>query len=343
MFQSLSTTWDKISHIGTDGELHVSKNRSIILTNQSVFFLFCILLGLFFFNFSINGWSNFNRLLLYGNLFAITFIFSLNHLGQANISRVFLCWMCSVYPFYASISVKLNGVAEIEEAMYFMPRLFILTTAIIPVLVFSFQEKLLIGISLLGSLIPIVFFDRIHEIFGVGYYDLGFTGASYPRLNAITIASYTIILVVSFFFKSINERFANKNLRLIDSLERKNLELTNKNQQIEEQSKELEVANYEIRLINSNLEKVVNKRTKKILDQATQFQIFSFKNSHELRAPLTNVMGVLELLKDAKSQQEMRQLLDLLNESCKNLDEVVHDINRILNESVVDFEKELKK
>ncbi|WP_420318468.1 histidine kinase dimerization/phospho-acceptor domain-containing protein [Ekhidna sp.] len=336
-------TWNKVSNIGTNGELNAGRNRSIILTNQIVLVIFVVLLALFVANVNINGWNTFNQMLLFGNIFAFVFILTLNHFGLSTVSRVFLSWMCSVYPFIASLNDKLEGVIEVEESMYYMPRLFIITTAIIPILIFSFKEKLFVGISLLGSMVPLVFFDVIHNSFGVGYYELGFEGTAYPRLHALTLASYSIILAASFFFKSINEKFASKNLKLIESLELKNQELLNKNGQIENQSKELELANYEIRIINSNLEKVVNKRTKKILDQATQFQIFSFKNSHELRAPLTNVMGVLELLKEAKSQQEMRQLLDLLNQSCKDLDRVVHDINGILNESVVNFEKELKK
>lgn len=344
MFNSISSVWNKVSNIGTDGELNASRNRSIILTNQIVLVLFIVLFVLFLVNFNINGWTTFNQMLLFGNIGAICTILTLNHFGLSVLSRIFLSWMCSVYPFYASINDKLDAAIPIEEAMYFMPRLFILTTAIIPVLVFNIkEEKILLALSLLGSFVPLFFFDTVHESYGVGFYQVGFDGNAYPRLHAITLASYAIILAAAFFFKNINNRFASKNLALIESLERKNQELMSKNGQIEEQSKELELANYEIRLINSNLEKVVNKRTKKLLDQATQFQIFSFKNSHELRAPLANVMGVLDLLRDAQTQQETRQLLELLNQSCRDLDKIVHEINIILNQSMEDFEKNLRK
>ena len=288
MLNSISNVWRKVSHIGTSDGL--STNRNIVLTNQIVFVIFIVLLGLFITNYQLNGLTTFGKLLLFGNLFAFSFILTLNYLKLSTISRIFLSWMCSIYPFFASINDKLDRFIVAEESMYFMPRLFIITTSIIPVLIFSMRERIPLSLSLLGSAIPLFFFDIIHEQLGVGYYQLGFEGVGYARLNAITLASYLIILSAAFFFKNINEKFALKNEALIESLKFKNQELVNKNGQIEEQSKDLKLANYEISLINSNLEKVVNKRTKKLLDQATQFQIFSFKNSHELRAPLANVM-----------------------------------------------------
>lgn len=214
-----------------------------------------------------------------------------------------------------------------------MPRLFIIITSVVPILIFSFREWKPLVLSLLGGAIPLLLFDSIHEFFGVGYQQLGFEGSLYHVFNAISLTAYAVFISALLSFKRINEKTEIKNLELIASLERKNTELSEKNIRIEEQATDLERANLEIKVINENLEKTVNYRTQKIIDQSAQFQIFSYKNSHELRAPLANVLGVLDLLKESKSLEETQQLVDLLNESCKDLDRIVHEINHILNKS----------
>ncbi|MEQ8904480.1 histidine kinase dimerization/phospho-acceptor domain-containing protein [Ekhidna sp.] len=333
MNQFIKKTWRKISNVGIEKISDADKARNVIISNRLVFIIFITMLILFLVHYRYNGWNTFNQFLLFGNFGAFTMISSLNRLGFSLLSRIILSWMCSIYPFISSINVKLSNEVTIEEPMYFMPRLFIMTTSVIPILVFNFKEKVGLALGLMGSFIPLFFFDPIHQFLNIGYFQMGFESISYFTFHVITLASYVIFIVATIFFKRENEKYERRNLSLIDSLEKKNAELTHKNQQIEKQSKDLESANYEISIINSNLEKVVNKRTKKLLDQATQFQMFSFKNSHELRAPLTNVMGIIELLKEAESQEEINKLLILLNKSCKDLDKVVHEINEILNES----------
>ncbi|SNT28184.1 hypothetical protein SAMN05421640_3155 [Ekhidna lutea] len=333
MNQFIKRTWQKISNVGIDKISDADKARNVIISNRLVFIVFVIMWLLFLIHYQHNGWNTFSQFILFGNIGAFSVILLLNKIGLSLLSRIILSWMCSVYPFVSSIEVKLENEVPIEEPMYFMPRLFIMTTSIIPILVFNFKEKGGLTLGLMGSFVPLAFFDPIHQYLNIGYFQMGFDSISYFTFHSVTLSSYVIFIVATIFFKRENEKYERKNLSLIQSLEKKNDELTLKNTQIENQSKELESANYEIRLINANLEKAVNKRTKKLLDQATQFQMFSFKNSHELRAPLANVMGIIELLKDAESQAEINELLVLLNKSCEDLDKVVHEINEILNET----------
>ena len=326
--------WNKISEIGADREAKSISEKDLILTNRIVLFIFITLFLLFFYNFVLDGWTPFSRSLFFGNIGAIITIYSLNHFGFYNASRIVLSWMCSIYPFMTSLNSKLADVAGVEEAMYYMPRLYIIITSVIPILVFSYREWPYLALSLAGGFVPLLFFDFIHEQFAVGYHQLGFSGSIYHVFNAIALTAYSVFIAASLFFKRINEQHESNNLKLIHSLEKKNAELLEKNTQIESQAKDLETANYEIKVVNENLEQVVDKRTKELLDQSIQFQLFSYKNSHELRAPLANVLGVLDLLKGAESHQEIKQLVDLLNKSCKDLDRIVHEINHLLNKAV---------
>lgn len=58
---------------------------------------------------------------------------------------------------------------------------------------------------------------------------------------------------------------------------------------------------------------------------------FSFVLSHDLRAPLANVLGLAEMLKQRNvSEPEKSDLEDFLFQSAQKLDDVVYDLNRIL-------------
>ena len=68
---------------------------------------------------------------------------------------------------------------------------------------------------------------------------------------------------------------------------------------------------------------------------------FAFILSHDLRAPLANMLGLAEMLKRRNiSASETRELEDFLFQSVEKLDEVVHSLNRFLE---LDKTKSLKK
>ncbi len=318
----LQTLWNRISNVGLDKIPDTIRSRNVMFTNRLVFIIFIILFILFIFNLSYQGWTVFTQSILFGNIAAFITINFFNRIGYSEIGRLILSWMCSIYPFYSSVNAKLADLASVEEAMYYMPRLFIMTTSIIPILTFSFKEKQYLIAGLLGSFIPLVFFDPLHNMMGVGYYEIGFNANIYPTFNAITIASYLVFLTATVFFKRMNEKY--------------NTELILKTDKIKEQAFELKSANHEIIVMNKNLEKVLNKRTKKLLDQAVQFQVYSFKNSHELRAPLAKIMGTIQLLnqQDLSNHSEIQRLLKILNKACVELDVIVHDINEVLSNDV---------
>ncbi|WP_421765591.1 histidine kinase dimerization/phospho-acceptor domain-containing protein [Ekhidna sp.] len=321
MVSKLQKLWDFISHNGVEQVFDSNKARHITFTNRLVFITFLILLGLYLFNYKNSGFTFFNQKLLFGNIAAFSGIFILNRIGWSTASRLLLTLMCSVFPFYVSINNKLFDITQIDEAMYYMTRLFILATSIIPILIFSFKEKFYMTIGILSSLIPLVLFDFIHKVAGVGYYEMGFDSRNYPGFGAIAIAAYCIFITAMIFFKRMNEKFTT--------------ELLDKKLKIEKQARELVLANKEITIINKNLENVLDKRTKKILDQMVQFQVYSFKNSHELRAPLAKVMGTLNILNqmDFTNNPEQYELIKILNQACEELDIIVHDINKALTET----------
>lgn len=53
---------------------------------------------------------------------------------------------------------------------------------------------------------------------------------------------------------------------------------------------------------------------------------FVYSASHDLRAPLVSVMGILQLMKDAETEEERRQLTQLAERSIKKMEHFISDI-----------------
>ncbi|MBW7951477.1 MAG: hypothetical protein H3C56_02680 [Chitinophagaceae bacterium] len=49
----------------------------------------------------------------------------------------------------------------------------------------------------------------------------------------------------------------------------------------------------------------------------------AWEQSHRVRKPLSNILGLVSLLKDKKHSDKVQELLNMLDESAKELDEIV--------------------
>lgn len=73
----------------------------------------------------------------------------------------------------------------------------------------------------------------------------------------------------------------------------------------------------------------------KIIEARNLLLQIAFKNSHELRAPLVNFLGIVNLLKERMdASEDERLLVEFLEKSAKKMDEVTRDINALINKSV---------
>ena len=56
-------------------------------------------------------------------------------------------------------------------------------------------------------------------------------------------------------------------------------------------------------------------------------------NSHDVRAPLTRLMGLVELMKGSKDEGEQNLIREEIVNSAAELDRIIHEINEILETS----------
>jgi len=114
--------------------------------------------------------------------------------------------------------------------------------------------------------------------------------------------------------------------------------LADRNAALQEAHKTIESQHREIQSLYDNLKAEVDNRTvelrktnEELIQQNSQLEQFAFIAAHNLRAPLTRVMGLANMIKMSATVEERDEALDKLISSTHETDQVVRDLNAILN------------
>lgn len=152
------------------------------------------------------------------------------------------------------------------------------------------------------------------------------------RQNAVQFALVICLacaLLTAFFWY----RFNLKKQRTIKLLRILNDEITRQKEQIAEQANELEKVNGEMKNMNESLEVLVKERTQKIESQNKKLRDYAFSNSHEVRAPLSNLLGLINISKiEGMTPEEQEEIIEKIYISALDLDSVITKVNKILED-----------
>ena len=125
---------------------------------------------------------------------------------------------------------------------------------------------------------------------------------------------FTLIMAYSFYRRSVVKSRLHHEAKL-------------KNETIEQQKEEIQVKADQLKLLNENLEVMVNQRTQKLKEKNKQLEHYAFINSHSVRGPVVSIMGNLNLLKRERLSEEGMKKIDQLWENAVKLDEITKEIN----------------
>ena len=117
---------------------------------------------------------------------------------------------------------------------------------------------------------------------------------------------------------------ALQNREYIEEIRVKNLELS-------AQAAKISIFNEELQAMNENLEDRVQERTRALEEQNAQLAEYAFINSHLLRAPLSRILGLINLINASDLSHRERELMRHLHESGRQLDDIVHRISNMLD------------
>ena len=165
------SVWHSISQVGVDANGSWTKNRDILLCNRVSVILSTLTIILFFVALAQFGWLVPVKLTL-----ACTFLFLipvlLNFIGITNASRLVMASSLSIASITISIFDKFDSPTILEEFQYFHFRLMLLGAGLFPFILFQLSERKYWITAFAINLLCIILYDPIHELFGVGYYQL---------------------------------------------------------------------------------------------------------------------------------------------------------------------------
>lgn len=110
-----------------------------------------------------------------------------------------------------------------------------------------------------------------------------------------------------------------------------NLQLKEAYRIIEEQNKTIQHKNDELAAEVLNQTQDLRKTNSELIEQNGRLEQFAYIISHNLRAPLTRLVGLASLLNMTPDEKEKKEILELIVKSTAELDNVIKDLTLILD------------
>jgi len=178
---------------------------------------------------------------------------------------------------------------------------------VVVLLINSGKEKFFLALFLLALILV------------AGYAPIQYSGKIVYINQLVSFVLNTIVIAfIMNLFKNSLESERNQTVRRIGQLKTANEELASQNAKLEKN-------HLEISRIQTQLQDIISERTQEI-EQANKRMIeYAFINAHLVRAPLANLLGLLEL------KEEESESYEAIKEKTENLDLVVRKIGGILS------------
>jgi tetratricopeptide (TPR) repeat protein len=98
------------------------------------------------------------------------------------------------------------------------------------------------------------------------------------------------------------------------------------------QTEQLGLLNDEIMELNEQLEERVQEKTQELLHKNERLRHYLYLNSHRTRSPLSNILGITQLLElNAFKQEDFPFLIGSLRKASIEMDQTLHEINQALS------------
>lgn len=132
-------------------------------------------------------------------------------------------------------------------------------------------------------------------------------------------------------------RQRHKTLSVNKILQEKNEEIQTQKLAIEMQATALIKLNEELQELNKNLEANIAKRTQQLTEQNQKLMEYAFVNAHKLRAPISSILGLINLIDQAKPE-EYETIFMHLKTCGTQLDAITRQISRSLEGGIQDHQ-----
>lgn len=221
----LGEIWDRISELGTANIESDNLRKNIIVSNQigAVLFLLSFLIGLLVvtilpFNALVVSWFG-------GLAVALGVFLWLSSIGKINYSRFLLSFVLPFIIVGATVHTRIMYPDVVHDGSYYIPRYYMIGTIVIPLLIFSFEEKKPLILAILSSLVLMLLYNPLHHYFGVAPQDFGHEVQEEGFISVSTAISALIIVAGSLFLIRLNAIYEGRIKLLLRETEQKNKDI----------------------------------------------------------------------------------------------------------------------
>ncbi len=307
------------------------------------------------------------RLVLLSSVIPIVSILS-NKFGKVVFAKYWISITIPVAITIISVITKyFNPPGSTGFYEFFDTRMLLLVSAVVPLMVFPRHPLKTLIVGLLPSFGLLFFFDPIHQAFGVGYNQLfeDAKGGYYLAVIFFDI-SYLLFVLGILSLKKSNEKLVESNFILIGDLNNKNKiqktlllkkqELLSQNKEVSEslltkqqellkskeklekasvligiQKNELEFKNIELTSKVEEKTRALKKANEELIVQNNGLLQFSNTVSHNLRAPVASLLGLIHLFEVEKEESRKQETLAHIKVSSTALDTIISDLNKVVD------------
>jgi tetratricopeptide (TPR) repeat protein len=157
---------------------------------------------------------------------------------------------------------------------------------------------------------------------------LTFITKSENQRYIIIIISLFIVFLLAFI---ISLQLSKMKVQLsYKMLEDANAEIKQKTEALHQSLIELSNQKNEINELNFSLQEKVKERTKNLESAYKQLRDFSYANSHHLRKPVANLLGLCDAIsKNNTDDPENKEIIKMMLDSAIELDTIIHELNKL--------------
>lgn len=326
----IMSLWTTIDRIGVKHSTHPTERRYIEICNRVSFVLFILVFILISISIAYFRWITSTQL---GMAVAFAFLIPLlmNHYGFFSASRLVLITLIIFPSLVISILDKFDHPTSLEEFEYFQFRFILIGATILPFILFSLKEKKQIVFGLILAIFSLVFYDPLHNFFGAGYYQVGFTAPNYYFLNYIIVFTAMVLIGSTFFLKYSFEKSESENELLIQQLSERQREILLVSESLVKQREQLSQEN---KALNSELiekNQQLTETNQELIKHNNELQQFSYTISHNLKGPVASMTGLLQLMDVDQLDRGNKEIIERLTNAIKTLDGTIRDLGNIID------------
>jgi K+-sensing histidine kinase KdpD len=168
--------------------------------------------------------------------------------------------------------------------------------------------------------------------FDSNFIDNYYSGLKSVRFEMIATTFITGLYLIQ---KEVRNNLIEYQRDLEKIVEKRTEELEEANKNLLAANEELNVSNEKIWTINENLDELVKQRSAKIEEQLTLLNKYAHMNSHEVRAPLARLLGLMSLINLEKDAEAKIELFDKMNACAEEMDQIIRKMNRLLEKEII--------